>query len=68
MARKTKTGSGDPTTVAPYSFSHSCGQSVQLDEVPDNRVTECPHCGDPAIIPETLGQERALGLVPDEEE
>lgn len=65
MARRTAaTSNGDsggeeiPETVPAYSmWCNACGENMQFDEIPGNRLLECPHCNETVIVPDTLGNE-----------
>lgn len=63
MARKTasENGTGDsdvPERVPAYSmWCVACSENMQFDEIPANRLLECPSCGETVMAPDSLGNE-----------
>lgn len=75
MARKTaadENGAGAdevPVEIPAYSmWCISCGENMQFDEIPSNRLLECPSCGETVMVPDTMGKEEEMIQAAEERE
>jgi DNA-directed RNA polymerase subunit RPC12/RpoP len=47
-----------PVQIPAYSmWCIACGENMQFDDIPANRLLECPNCSETVMVPDSLGNE-----------